>query len=48
MILPNFALRSALVVALVTALPANAAPTLVSQRSTPELSLPAQLQLADT
>ncbi|CAI7606345.1 unnamed protein product [Penicillium pancosmium] len=48
MILPNSALRSALVVALVTALPANAAPTLVSQRSTPELSLPAQLQLADT
>ncbi|CAI7660803.1 unnamed protein product [Penicillium manginii] len=48
MILPNSALRSAFIVALVTAIPANAAPKPISQRSTPELSLAAQLQLADT
>lgn len=48
MILPNSALRSALAVALVTALPTNAAPALMSERSTPELSLTAQLKLADT
>lgn len=48
MILPSLTIGSALVVALATALPANAAPRPMSTRSTPELSRTAQLQLADT
>ncbi|OQE24295.1 hypothetical protein PENSTE_c007G03840 [Penicillium steckii] len=48
MILPSLTIGSALVVALTTAFPANAAPRPMSTRSIPELSRTAQLQLADT
>ncbi|KAJ5620920.1 hypothetical protein N7510_004904 [Penicillium lagena] len=47
MMFTEFALSSTLVVALALALPANAAPQHMSKRTT-ELSLTAQLQLADT
>lgn len=44
----NTSLGSVLIVALAIAIPANAVPRPLSQRTTPDLSLTAQLQLADT
>jgi hypothetical protein len=46
--LAGSALSSVLAVVLVFALPAKAAPRQIMRRSTPELSLTAQLQIADT
>jgi hypothetical protein len=46
--LAGSALSSVLAVVLVFALPAKAAPQQMMRRSTPELSLTAQLQIADT
>ncbi|KAJ5094469.1 hypothetical protein N7456_010330 [Penicillium angulare] len=46
--LPQSTLSSALVAAIMITLPANAAPQLMPKRSAVELSLPAQLRLADT
>ena len=46
--LATAALRSIVAVMLAFALPASAAPQPISKRSTAELSLTAQLRLADT
>jgi hypothetical protein len=46
--LAESALSSVIAVVLLFALPAKAAPQQMMRRSTPELSLTAQLQIADT